>query len=307
MEFRELRSFVAVAYTLNFSRAADEIHLSQPALSAQIRALEDDLQVQLLERNRRTVRLTAAGQEFLKAAEALLADSGEAKQRVQRIAAGQAGHIRLGFVASAAVDLLPQVVVGFRRSYPAVTFDIRNMKTVEQLQGIRDGELDAGFVRLPLSASDMVITRVHSEPFVLVMPLTHKLARNRAAVLADFAADPFVAYGRRWAPEFYRAWLLLCERAGFQPNVIQETAEMDTLLALVAAGAGLAIVPEALAKRRAKELVIRALPKDACRSEMGLAMRKADGGALLKNLLKLSVRVGSKQNTPHAGWRLKYK
>jgi DNA-binding transcriptional LysR family regulator len=125
--------------------------------------------------------------------------------------------------------------------------------------------------------------------------------KGKGAGLAAFRAEPFVAYGRRWAPEFYDAWVTICQRAGFTPNVVQETAEMDTMLALVSAGVGVAILPEGLARRRARELKIRALPADAAWSQMGIAVRDSHGNPLLTNLIALAVDVGRKASRADYG------
>ena len=294
MELKQLRSFIAVSRLLSFSRSAKSLHLSQPAMSAQIQALEADLGVLLLIRNRRTVRLTAAGEAFLKDAESLVEKAAEAKHLAQRIAQGKAGHLRLGFVASAALELVPSVLVAFRKRYPEITFEIRNVRTVDQVRELQDGTLDAGFIRLPNTIAGLTIQPVHSEAFVLVMARNHPLARKKGTTLGSFKGENFVAYGRRWAPEFYETWVSICSRAGFLPNVVQETAEMDMMLALVSAGVGVAILPEGLARRRGRELTIKALPVNAKQSQMGIAIREGQDNVILRNLVALAVEAGQK-------------
>lgn len=295
MELKQLRSFIAVAHALSFSRAARELHLSQPALSSQIQALESDLEVLLLQRNRRTVRLTPAGEAFLRDAELLLQKATDAKRHAQRIAQGNAGHLRIGFVASAVIELVPSIIVAFRKTYPDVTFDIRNVRTVDQIHELQEGTLEAGFIRLPNAIPGLTITPVHSEPFVLVMAPDHTLARTKKISLASFSKEPFVAYGQKWAPEFYETWVDICARAGFRPKIVQETAEMDTLLALVSAGIGVAIMPEGLARRSNRALTIKALPASAGQSQMAIAVRSTHNNPLLNNLISLAIDVGKKQ------------
>jgi DNA-binding transcriptional LysR family regulator len=294
MELKQLRSFVAVAHALSFSRAALELHISQPALSAQIQALEADLEVLLLHRNRRTVSLTTAGEAFLTDAELLLRNASEAATRAQRIAQGNAGHLRIGFVASAALELVPAIITAFRKTYPAVSFDLRNVRTVDQIRELQEGTLDAGFIRLPNQIPGLTLTPVHSEPFVLAMARTHPLARLKPSTLADFREQPFVAYARRWAPEFFDAWTSICTAAGFRPNIVQETAEMDTALALVAAGVGVAIVPQALARRRRRELKVKALPANSAQSQIAIAVRANADNPALNNLIALAKKEGKK-------------
>lgn len=291
MEFRQLRSFLAVARSLNFSRAARELHLSQPALSAQIKALEDDLGAPLLERNKRTVRLTRAGESFLVDAEAVLNGAEEAKRRALRFASGEAGHLRMAFVASATPELVPAITLAFRERYPHVTLDLKNVPTVGQVEALEAHTLDVGFVRLPLTAPKLAITQLHSEPFVMVLPKTHKLAREKNLTVAHLAEEPFVIYGQRWAPEFYQSWTGICRRAGFTPVVVQETAEMDTALALVSAGLGVGIMPEGVANRRRRVLRIRPLVDEVTRSEIGIAVARDTSDPLRDNLLALAKQV----------------
>jgi LysR family transcriptional regulator, benzoate and cis,cis-muconate-responsive activator of ben and cat genes len=291
MEFRQLRSFIAVARTLNFSRAARELHLSQPALSAQIKTLEDDLGILLLERNKRTVRLTRAGESFLADAEVLIDDAAEAKRRAGRFASGEAGHLRIAFVASATLELVPTIALAFRREYPHVTLELKNLPTVAQVEALEAHTLDVGFVRLPLTAPKLSVTRLHSEPLAIVVSKSHRLAREKDLTVAHLAGEPFVAYGQRWAPEFYQTWTGICRRAGFTPVVVQETAEMDTALALVAAGMGVAILPEGVANRSRRVLKVKSLVKENTRSQIGIAVARDNSDPLRENLVALAKRV----------------
>jgi DNA-binding transcriptional LysR family regulator len=291
MEFRQLRSFIAVARTLNFSRAARELHLSQPALSAQIKALEEDMGTLLLERNKRSVRLTRAGESFFADAEVLIDDATDAKKRALRFASGEAGHLRIAFVASATPELVPTVVLAFRTKYPHVTLDLKNLPTVTQVEALEAHTLDVGFVRLPLTAPRLSVTPLHSEPLALVISKSHKLAREKNLTVAHLANEPFVAYGQRWAPEFYQTWTGICRRAGFTPVVVQETAEMDTAIALVAAGMGVAILPEGVADRSRRVLKVKTLVKESTRSQIGIAVARDNSDPLRENLIAVAKKV----------------
>lgn len=295
MEFKQLRSFIAVARALSFSRAARELHLSQPALSAQIMALEADLGVLLLERNRRTVRLTRAGMSLLADAEVLLEQAAAAKLRASRYASGDAGHLRIAFVASATAELVPAIVLAFRANYPHVTLELKNLPTVVQVEALAARTLDAGFVRLPLTAPSLSITPLHGEPFALVIAKNHPLARQKRLTVAHLAQEPFIAYGQRWAPEFYQTWTGICRRAGFTPVVVQETAEMDTALALVAAGMGVAILPEGVANRYRRTLRVERLADEKVRSQIGIAVARDSVNPLTENLIALAQKVTKKE------------
>lgn len=290
MELKHLRSFLAVARELSFGRAARALHLSQPALSMQIMTLEADVGVQLFERNRRMVRLTAAGESLRIDAEQLLELSTEAAKRASQVAVGNLGHLRLTFVASAAPELVPSIAIAFRKRYPHVTFELKNMNTIKQVEALTAGTVDAGFVRLPLTAPGLSIIALHSEPFAVVISKSHPLARG-PFTLKQLANEPFVAYARQWAPEFNDAWTGICRRNGFSPHIVQETAEMDTALALVAAGMGVALVPEGLAKRQRKNLVVKSLIQEKTRSEIGIAILKSSDNIPVKNLLAIAKVV----------------
>lgn len=161
MDLKQVKSFVAVAHALSFNRAARSLYLSQPALSKQIQMLEADLGAPLLERNRHQVSLTPAGSAFLEDAEALLLRISDVRLRVARISTGEIGHLRIGFVASATLSILPVIVLAFRKQYPGVDFELKNIPTVQQVEALRDGTIDAGFVRLPLDEDDLAIAPVH--------------------------------------------------------------------------------------------------------------------------------------------------
>lgn len=270
---------------------ARELHLSQPALSAQIKALEEEVGARLLERNRRMVRLTRAGESLLADGELLLQSAEEARKRALRVASGEAGHLRIAFVASAMPELVPAIALAFRTRYPHVTLELKNLPTVLQVQALEAKTLDVGFVRLPLTAPGLAITPLHSEPFALAISKNHPLARKKLLTVADLAGEPFVTYGQKWAPEFYQTWTGICRKAGFTPVIVQETAEMDTALALVAAGMGVAILPEGVVNRHRRVLKIQPLTREAVRSQIGIAVARDSSNPLRDNLIALAKGV----------------
>ena len=266
--------------------------MSQPALSTQIKALETQLGAPLFLRTRRTVSLTPVGQSFLADAELLVQQIADIELRVKRISSGEFGHLRIGFVVSATPGLVPAVTVAFRKHYPGVSFDLKNMPTVQQVEALRNGTLDAGFIRLPLQEPDLSITPVDREHFAVVAAKSHPLARKRDLAVRDLAGEPFIAYGERWAPAFYQSWTGICRAAGFTPNVIQETGEMDTAIALVAAGLGVAIVPEGVARRNRVVVAVKVLLREKVRSEIGIAVVASRQTPLLKRLVSVARQVG---------------
>ena len=291
MDIRQLKSFIAVANTLNFGRAARQLHLSQSALSTQIQNLEAHLGVSLLARNRRSVRLTPAGESVLSDSESLLAQIAALELRAARIGSGESGHLRIGFVASATAQLIPSIVLAFRKLHPGVSFDLRNIPTSVQVDALKNGTLDVGFVRLPFAVDGLLIERLHREHFAIVLPKAHRLASDRALTVQKLAEESFIAYGRKWAPAFYDHWVRLCRKAGFLPNVVQETAEMETALVLVAAGLGVAILPEQMTRRSRSNLTVRPLRGEKIFSEIGIALPENRMTPLVHRFLTLSRQV----------------
>ena len=171
MELRQLKSFVAVAERLSFIQAARHLNLSQPALSTQIQVLEASVGVQLFDRNRRSVRLTAAGEVFWRDAQNILRMSESAQASAQRVAAGEEGRLRVGFVASAALDLVPSIVLAFRKRHPHVRLELLNIRTTAQMAALEERSIDVGYLRLPASGKGLSITPIHRERLVVVLPV----------------------------------------------------------------------------------------------------------------------------------------
>lgn len=297
MNLSHLEAFVAVAKSLSFTKAAKQLHISQPALSNQIKLLEQSLEVPLFVRDRHSVALSAAGKELLDDAESLLADAEKFRQRARRTAGGARGVLRVGFVASATMDIVPRLTVALRKHFPEVSLQLKNIPSVAQIEQLKHCALDAGIVRLPLHESDIDVIPLHSEPFAIVFSKQHSLRARKVVTVRDLADESFIAYTEQQAPAFFQQWTGICRRAGFTPRIVQEVAEMETALALIAAGVGVGILPEGLAKRHARTLVVQSLRTEPVRSEIGLAFRKADTSALTRHLIASATEAGRKQNS----------
>lgn len=269
---RQLRSFIAVAEELHFGRAAKRVNLSQPALSLQISAIEEELQVKLFERNRRKTVLTQAGQIFLQEARDVVQRTEQAITTVRRAALGQVGTLSIGFISTAAAIITPPLIKRFRELYTHVELDLRNVLTRDQLTQLQDRKLDVGFLRLPLQTPPEIRTRVvHREPFVLLLPANHPLADQKDLKLSDCGQSDFVMYSRKMAPGFHDVIMNMLHRNGLTPHVVQEAAEMYTLISLVAAGLGIAIAPASIALHHTENVIVRELPDEAARSEIAIA------------------------------------
>ena len=249
MELRHIRSFLSLAKTLNFSRTSEIVHLSQPALSLQIQALENEIAVKLFERDRRKTVLTAAGAAFQREAIGGLAQLEQGIQNARLAAQGKLGVVRLGFVSTAGQSLIPKLINQYRAKNPLIEFSLRNVLTADQGPMLEEGSLDLGFLRMPFNTGpNLELAPVHQEDFVLVVPSTHALARKSGVRLRETANETFVLYDRTHAPGFHDFVLGILNRAGAIPAVSQVAGEMPTLISLVASGAGISLLPESAVK-----------------------------------------------------------
>ena len=292
MELRQIRSFLSIAETLHFGRTAELIHLSQPALSLQIRALEAEVGVRLLERNRRKTLLTPAGRAFRDAAIAGVAQFDRAIRNARLAADGKLGLLRIGFISTAGSELLPNIIRAFRELNPEVEFSLRNILTAEQIQMLEAGALDIGFLRLPIGGhTQLEVATVHREPFVLVVPAAHPLANREKVRLSEAAGQDFVMYDRKHAPGFHDQIFGILRNAGIVPNVRQTAGEMPTLIALVAAGIGISILPMSAVKHNVAAVVGCAIADAIPMSEIGLALAKDSDSAVVKNFKTLALET----------------
>jgi DNA-binding transcriptional LysR family regulator len=289
MEFRHIRSFLSVAETLHFGRSARLLSLSQPALSLQIKALENELGIQLLSRNRQGTELTEAGRAFREDAAVALERLEFARRKAQWASAGKLGHIRIGFISTAGYEIVPNLMRRFRKSYPDVEFSIRNILTDAQLEMIDDGLLDIGFLRLPIeNRKEIEVTTVHREPFVAILPSSHPLSAKKEIRLRELKGNPFVMYAREYAPGFHDLLTGILSNAGVVPKVVQTAGEMPTLISLVDAGVGVSIVPASVAKRIVSNVAVCSILDRVPLSEIGLAFARKNTTAVVRRFCELA-------------------
>src|SRR5271156_5614878 len=292
MELRQIRSFLSIAQTLHFGRSAELIHLSQPALSLQIRALEEEVGVRLFERNRRKTTLTAAGAAFRNDAAAALSQLEQAIRRARLAAGGKLGLLRIGFVSTAGIEIVPDIVRQFKKSNPDVEFSLRNIFTANQAQMLESGSLDAGFLRMPVGEhAALDVVTVHREPFVLVVPSSHKLAKKKRVRLREVAGEDFVMYERAWAPGFHDLMFGILRDAGIVPNVTQTAGEVPTLISLVHSGMGITIAPLSVVKHSAASVVACKIVDRIPMSEIGIAVSKGIRPAVVEHFRSFSLKT----------------
>jgi DNA-binding transcriptional LysR family regulator len=294
MELRHLRYFIAVAEEGHITRAAERLGMQQPPLSQQIRALERELDVQLLRRKPRGVELTEAGQALLEDARAILAHIDHAFATTRRTARGEQGRIAVGFTSSAPFHpFVPRVIRGFREAYPLVALTLEESGTTELIDDLRNERVDAAFIRTPLAdPAGVTINPLLEETMVAALPSQHALAASDALPLSALAAETFIVYRRRSGPGLYDAIFAACHAAGFSPVVGQEAPRIVSTLNLVAAGLGIAVVPASLQRMQMDGVVYRPIRGSGrLRAPLLLATRRADTGAVVRRFIDLVRRT----------------
>jgi len=225
VELRQLRYFVAVAEELHFGRAAHRLRMAQPGLSQQIRSLEQQLGVRLLERTSRQVKLTPAGALLLVEGRRLLAQAERTADQVRRAGLGQVGRITVAAIGSATYDILPRLLREHRKRFPDVEVALREMSTPAQVQALRTAEIDVGLLRVPADTADLVVHTVREDRMALMIPEAHPLARKKQIGLRALAKEPLILFPTAPRPSWADTVISACREAGFEPIVAQEAME----------------------------------------------------------------------------------
>lgn len=246
MDLRQIRYFVAVAEDEHFGRASERIHIAQPALSRQIQMLEAELGVNLFERLPRGVKLSAAGQTFLDYGRKLMLDLGHAVSETQAVGRGEAGMLKLGFIEVAAWSgTIPGVIMEFRRSNPGVQLALRSMTTLDQIEALQDGRIDAGFLyNPPASVPALTVLPIARHAVLLAVPSDSALARQQKIDVKELAGHPLISFHRRQSPTYHDELHRGLFNAGVVVNVVHEAENEAEMLALVTTGLGVALVNE---------------------------------------------------------------
>lgn len=291
MELRHLRYFIAVAESLNFRRAAEHLHVAQPALSAQIKALENDLGAKLLERTTREVRLTQAGRNFLEDARQILSRALQAEQRAKRAGQGIVGSLRIGYISGTATPWLAEILRHFHHKYPGVQISLFDLTSTEQLHQLRVGELEAGFVRPPVDFPELEYRFIEESSQVLALPADHRLVRKRKIEWRDFDGEGLVMMHPSRQHRYYDTFLAACTNAGAKPYPAQYAHDIQTKLWLISAGFGIAPTSSKFTETKRPGLVFRPLPPGLPLVQTILTWRKMDESPALKQFLSFFKTV----------------
>lgn len=288
LELRRLRYFVAVARERNFTRAAEALRIAQPPLSRQIRQLEEELGVTLIERGSRPVRLTDGGRLLYEQAVQVLERVEETKAIARRLQ--EAGRLRFsfGFVPSTLYGYLPEVIRRYRAARPGVELTLLELTSLEQIAALKEGRIDVGFGRIPFD--DPLVERrlLRNERLVAALPSAHPLAAHPGALRLDMlAGEPLVVYPNAPRPSYADQVLKLYRERGLKPPVVHEVREIQTALGLVAAEAGLCLVPASVERLRRDNVVYRPLDEEKAVSPIIMSSRKGDKSPEIALILRL--------------------
>jgi DNA-binding transcriptional LysR family regulator len=293
MELRHLRYFLTVARTLNFTKAADELHMAQPPLSRQIRELEEEIGVALFERRGKRVFLSSAGQVFEERAQQILKDTNSAIVDSQRAARGETGRVAVGFFEHIAYTLLPPLLRDFQQRYPAVTVELQWFSSAEQINALNRGDVDLAFVRSLPPNNQLNSVLLLQEPFYVAIAKDNPLAAKRRISIKDCKQLRVINYRKDVAPDYHAAINQLCALAGFSPSTSFEMGQIYAFFGLVSAGFGVTLVPASVQRTHMENVVFRPLREEHTKSELYLAWKEPNSSAALGAFVELACKIAA--------------
>ena len=289
MELRHLRYFCAVAERLSFTHAARFLHVSQSGVSGQIKSLEREIGAVLLQRTQREVVLTAAGERFYQEAQEILAHAEKAVATAQGPMGGQTGSLTVGLCGPATAPFLPALIREFRKQHPAVRLELKDFAPAEQPAALAQRLIDIGFTRTipPELKTTLRSTLFFREPLLAALPRDHPLSAAAGLRLSQLALDRLVLYARDASPDLFDALVSFCRRAGFSPRVVASPRVWQTVLTLVEAGEGIALIPASVKYLRSKDILFRRILDRGCSFDVIVAWRRDDVNDVRKNFSEL--------------------
>src|SRR5262245_26151182 len=293
MNLRRLRYFVVVAEELHFGRAAERLHIAQPPLSQQIRRLEAELGVELFRRNRRRVQLTDPGRLLLEQGRPLLAEADRIEELLHRAGGGEIGRLRVGFVGTASYVTLPAILRAFHERFPQVELRLDELTTGPQVAALHAGRLDIGLVRPPVEDPSLTLTPLVREELVAALPESHPLTPLSSVPVEALAREPFILFPREHGTGLYDDIITVCREAGFSPTIVQETNDTQTIVSLVSAGFGVALVPTSIATFPQPHVAYRPLTGSNVQLELALATRRDDASPLTDHFRQVAEQIAS--------------
>ncbi|CQR61172.1 LysR family transcriptional regulator [Streptomyces leeuwenhoekii] len=304
MNLEQLRCVVVLAEELHFGRTARRLGLQQPALSQQVRRLEDELGVALFERTTREVGITAAGESFVAEARRALHHAEKARLAARQTGRGEVGRLSLGFVGSAVPELLPRLLRRFRRAYPGVELEMRELPSARQAEELLAGRIDVGILHawgegeMPEGLAGQ---EIHREALVAALPRRHPLAALAPLPTARLAGEPFILFPRRLGPALHDRITGLARSAGFEIRVAQEAGHMQTILGLVAAEVGVSVVPRTMAALRQPGVAFQRLGPEPAPLPIQLVWRHGEVSPVVRNFRTVLTAAPAARPGRHDG------
>lgn len=288
LELRHFRYFIAVAEELHFGRAAERLCMTQPPLSMQIRQLEENVGVPLFVRGSRPIELTAAGEVLLEHARTVLSQADSALNKARLTAHGEAGRLSIAVTSASVLSLLPRLISAFKQRYPAVEIDVSEMVSRDQLSAIARSDINFGLIRPPVNHPTIATLIIQVEPVVVAIPRRHRLADLAKIPVSAMDKAPFINFNRKTASYFNLLANDLLSAHKARPEIVQSATQLHTVMALVSAGLGLALVPEAAARIQLEDVVLRPLDMDSPpMAELCLAWNSQDRNPAVRSFLEL--------------------
>jgi len=291
MELRHLKYFVAVAEELHFTKAAEKLFVAQPALSRQIKQLEKELGILLLNRTKRTVSLTVAGKFFYKEVKELFLTLEQIKAKTKQIETGLAGKIRVGYVGSAMLSILPRVMTELQKKQPDVHLELFEMPAKIQMENLVAEKIDIGFLRTPYEEKSLNKEVVFSETYSLVLPMNHKKDQKNYKGLHEFADENFILTPRNAAERYFDNIIALCASAGFSPKIIHESLYENATIRLVENNIGISIFPTSFKKAFNAKVKFIELKNVPDRLQLSIAWKKKNNNPSLETMIKIIKKL----------------
>ena len=291
MELRHIRYFLAVAEERHFTRAAAKVGIGQPPLSHQIKDLEGEVGAALFHRVAHGAELTEAGKAFLASVKEMPLIAERATMAARRAARGELGSLRVGFTATATFNVVvPSAIRTFRRAYPDIYLTLEEANTTRLITGLREGTLDAVFLRPGTAGTEeLQLRRLPEEPMVVALPKRHYAAALKRIDLAMLKDDPFLLFPREVAPTIYDTVVDACRKAGFEPVISQLAPHFSTIVSLVAAELGVSIVPASITQMRIPGIAYRPIAGQSPTTKLALAFRRGETSPVVRNFIARAV------------------
>lgn len=294
MNVRRLTYFIAVAEHLNFRRAAESMNTSQPSLSQQIRALEQQIGVQLFERTKKRVRLTSAGSVYLTSVRHLISEFDACAEQAREAQAGLRGALAIGTNGMVMIDHIPRVVRLFRAEFPDVDLSLTILRNPDIIGALRAGRIELAFSTDIESDGELATQALWSLPSRVVLPADHAMATRDRIRLSDLQGETLITHPRRGGAGANSKVMALCREQGFTPHAIKEVAEiadLETLIGLVACGLGITILPSAFEKIAPPSVVFKEIASTTLGHRISACWRRNDESALVRNFVRLASAI----------------